>query len=265
MVTLRFTENGKDFPIPCSLLKSMAQACPDGQAGRDLGKALIALGIPSITGELLQKGFLTAEDRDAIWATGDTYLRRKLLKGHDFIADLTDAQAREIVEEDDVEMLESVGKWCEYLYPVFGGADRISGAAADNLMEHIRNHANASVRATLAKNIYTPQRFKPPLTEYIRNGYDMWTYPFAELSVEDVALYKGQPWEVLQDLAGRVGDIEDVEARKAVVTLLAHHPDPAVRLALANNGNAPRLAFELLAADADPEIAALAAEKLEKA
>lgn len=264
MVTIRFNENGKEFPIPCSMLKSMARVCPEAPVGRDLGKALIALGIPSITGELLHKDFLTAEDRDAVWSTGDTYLRRLLLRVRDFIAGLTDAQAREIVEEDDVEMLQTVGEWCEYLYPGREGGVRISGAAADSLMEHMRNHTNASVRAALAKNIYTPPRFKPALVEYIRNGYDMWTYPYAMLSVEDVALYKGQPWELLDDLAGRVDDIEDAEARKAVVTLLANHPDPAVRLALANNENAPRLAFELLAADGDPEIAALAAEKLEK-
>lgn len=263
MATIRLIKDGREFPLPHSMLKNMASACPDGPLGRELGRALLELGIPSVTEELLHKDFLAVEDRDAIWAVGDIDLRRRLLGFRDFLSQLTDAQAREIMEQDDAGMLQAVGEWCEYLYPGRDGGIRISGAAADRLMEHIRSHENAEVRGALAKNYYTPPRFNLPLAEYISNGYDMRGYPFAGLSVEEVALFKGRSRDMLETLAYHVHDIEDRETRKAAVTLLATHPDPEVRLALAENDDAPRLAFELLAADADPEIAALAAEKLE--
>lgn len=265
MATIRFTEDGKEFPITNSMLKSIARACPKGPLGKVLGSALIALGIPSVTEELLDGDFLTIEDRDAIWAAGDIDVRRRLIQDRDFLAQLTDIQAREIVEMDDVEMLQAVGRWNEYLYPARDGGFRISGAAADSLMEHIRNHENSSVRAALANNSITPLRFVPPLEECIRNNYEMRGYPIAALSEEEISLFKGKSREMLAVLAYRVEEIKDTAARNAAVTLLATHPDPEVRLALAENYEAPRLAFEMLASDTDPEIAALATEKLGKA
>lgn len=265
MATIRLIEGGKEFPIPHSMLKKLASECSEGPHGRELGRALLGLGIPSITEELLREDFLTAEDRDAIWASGDLDLRRQLLRDPDFLTRLTDAQAAEIVEQDDVEMLKVLGGWVERLYPGRDGGLRISGAAADRLIGHIRNHENASVRAELAENSFTPARFYPPLSEYLRNGYDMRSYPFAGLCAEDVALFQGQSRDVLEALAREVENIEDREARKAVIALLAVHPDPEVRLALAENEDAPRLAQELLAADPDPVIAGLAAERLANA
>ena len=265
MATIRLTEGGKEFPISHSMLKNLASGCSDDPHGRELGRALLDLGISSLTEELIRQDFLSAEDRDAIWAGGDLDLRRQLLREPDFLNRLTDAQAGEIVEQDDVEMLKAVADWAERLYPGRDGGMRISGAAADRLIGHIRNHENASVRAALAENSYTPPRFNPPLTEYLRNGYDMRSYPFAGLNVEDAPLFQGQSRHMLVALAREVADIEDKEARKAVVALLAAHPDPEVRLALAENDDAPRLAHELLAADADPVIAALASERLANA
>lgn len=265
MATIRFSEDGREIPLTHSMLKSLASGCPDGPLGEELARALIALGIPSITEELVKKDFLTPGERDAIWDNGDLDVRRQLLGESDFLTRLTDAQATEIMELDDVEMLRTLGHWVEYLYPGQDGGVRISGAMADRLVAHLRAHENASVRAALAENSLTPPRFYPPLAEYIRNGYDMRHYPFAGLSVADVALLEGRSREVLEALAWHVEDISDKEARKAAVALLAAHPDPQVRFALADNGSAPRHAHELLARDADPAIAALAAEKLETA
>lgn len=265
MASIRLTEGGREFPLANSMLKSLASNCPDSPLGEELARALIALGIPSLTEELVHKDFLTPEERDAIWERGDIDVRRELLRQRDFLSRLTDEQAREIVAQDDVEMLKNVGEWAEHIYPGREGGIRISGAAADMLMEHIHGHENASVRAALAENYYAPPRFYPPLAEYIRNGFSMRGYSFAGLRVEDVEALRGRSREVLVALGRNVDDIEDREARKAAVTLLAAHPDPEVRLALAENEKAPLLAHELLAGDADPEIAALAAERLTKA
>ncbi|MBD5538533.1 MAG: hypothetical protein HDQ94_00820 [Desulfovibrio sp.] len=262
MAIIRFTEGGKEFPLSHKLLMALAQNCTDGPLGAELGRALLSLGIPSLTEELVDKDFLTAAERDAIWENGDLDVRRRLLREEAFLSRLTDAQAREIVAQDDVEMLETVGEWSERLYPGREGGLRISGAVADMLIDHIRTHENASVRAALAENSWTPPRFYPPLEEYVRNGYRLRSYPFAALKVEEVDLLRGLSREVLKELAFRVGDIGETEARQAAVTMLAAHPDPDVRQALAENEGAPRLAHELLARDTDPEIAALAAQRL---
>lgn len=263
MATLRFTEGGREYPVPLSMLTGMAMVCPEGPVGEELGRAMLALGIPSVTEEVLNGSFLTADDRDAIWAAGDIDLRRDLVEEGDFLTRLTDAQARDIVEQDDMDRLKAVGQSAGLLDDAADGDGRISRAAADRLLEHIRSHKNVSVRAALAGSTNTPPRFSAPLAEYLRNGYELQCYPFAGLSAEDVALFRGRSRKTLEAVAQRLNVIEDCEARKAAVTLLATHPDPGVRLALAKWA-APGLAFELLADGADPEIAAVAAKVLEK-
>lgn len=265
MAIIRLTEGGREIPLTFSMLKALAENCPEGPHGEDLARELLALGIQSITGELIDKDFLSAGQRDAIWENGDLDIRRRLLRVSDFLSRLTDAQARDIVEQDDVEMLKAVAEWSERLYPGSDSGLRISGAAADSLMEHIRTHANPAVRAALAENLWTPPRFYPPLADYIRNGYDMRHYPFASLGVEDVAALAERSREVLKELARRVEDIADADARKAALSMLAAHPDPDVRLALAENADARRLAHALLVKDPDPGIAAMAAADLPEA
>lgn len=66
-------------------------------------------------------------------------------------------------------------------------------------------------------------------------------------------------------LAENVEEIARPKVLKGAVALFAAHPDPEVRHALAENDGAPRVALELLTQDADPERAAIARDKLEKA
>lgn len=266
MATIRFTEGGREYPIPHSMLTSMAMVCPEGPVGEDLGRAMLALGIPSLTQALLLAGFLTTEDRDAIWATGDIDLRRDLVEEEKFLSRLTDAQARDIMEQDDVDMLKAVGQSAGLLDDAADGDGRISRAAADRLLEHIRGHKNVSVRGALAQNPDTPPHLYPPLAEYIRNRYDIPAdYPLTDMGVEDVALFKGRSRALLEWLGCQVDQIEDEEAQEAAIRLVAAHPDPGVRLALVECEDTPGLALELLAGDPDPEIAAVMAEKLENA
>lgn len=265
MATIRLTDGGKEFTIPYSLLKSLAEHYPDGPQAAELGNALLELGIPSITEELVDKEFLTVEQRDAIWENGDVDVRRRLLHVSAFLSHLTDGQAREIVELDNVKMLETVAEWAEKLYPGDSGAMRLSGAAADMLINHIRTHENVNVRAALAENSGTPSRFYPPISEYVRNGYSLRWKTFEGASVEDIRALDAQQRTLLVALAENIEDISSVEARKAALAMLVAHPDPEVRLALVQNDAAPRHAFELLTKDAEPEIASIARAKLETA
>lgn len=263
MATLRLTECGKEFSFPYSLLKIIADRYPDGSQGAELGNALLDLGIPSITERLVDKKFLTVEQRDTLWDSGDVDVRRRLLHVEAFISHLTDAQAREIVEMDNVKMLETVAEWAEKLYPVRDGAKRLSGAAADMLIEHIRTHENMKVREALMKNISIPDKFCPPFSEYVKNGCRLVWHIFEDVTMEDIQALDGQSREVLVGLAENVEDISNPKVLKAAVIMLVAHPDPEVRLALVENDFAPRFALELLTQDTDPEIAAIAKDKLE--
>lgn len=264
MATIRLTDGGKEFSLPYSLLKSLAENLPDDPQAAELGNALLDLNIPSITEQMVDKEFLTVEQRDSLWNSGDVDVRRRLLHVTEFLCHLTDEQAREIVELDTVEMLETVAEWSEKLYPGRDGGVRLSGAAADRLINHIRTHENEKIRAALAENPDTPAKFCPPFREYIRNGYSRRWKVWEMISVEDIEALDGQSREILVDLAENVEGITSSEARRAAIEMIVAHPDPEVRLALARNEDAPCFAIEQLAKDTEPEIAGIARGKLEK-
>lgn len=166
-------------------------------------------------------------------------VRRRLVRVSEFLSHLTDDQVREIVELDDAKMLGNVAKWSENLYPGNGGAKRLSDEAADMLINHIRTHENMGVRAALAENSGTPPQFYPPFLEYVRNGYRLSWDLFEKVSVEDIRTLNGQSREILVAHSKSIEDVSSAEVRKAAITMLAAHPDPEVRLALAENEIAP--------------------------
>lgn len=265
MATIRLTDGGKEFPFQYGLLLTLASHYPDEPQYAGLAHALIGLGIPSITERLLDKEYLTVEQRDAIWDNGDIGVRRRLLHEQSFLSWLTDAQAKELVEMDDVNMLATVAGWAELLYPGRhgeGGAMRLSGAAADMLINHIRSHENARVRAALAENNCTPAKFYPPLSEYLKEDFSIKASRLDSVTVDDIQALNGQSRELLVIVAGNVECITNSEARRAAVAMLAAHPDPEVRLALVENQDAPRFAYELLSQDAEQEIASAAQRRL---
>lgn len=61
MATIRLTDGGKEFSLPYSLLKSLAENLPDEPHAAEFGNALLDLNIPSITEQLVDKEFLTVE------------------------------------------------------------------------------------------------------------------------------------------------------------------------------------------------------------
>lgn len=264
MATLRLTDGGKEFAFPYSLLKILADDYPDDPHCAELGNALLDLGIPSITERLVDKEFLTMEQRDAIWESGDVDVRRRLLHVVDFISRLTDAQARDLVEMDNVKMLETVGEWADELYPGPGERKRLLKASRDMLIKHIRTHKNVKVREALLNScVFFDKRYTAPLSKHIKNGCRLTWHIFEDATMADILALEGQSRKILVGLAENIEDISNPKVLKAAVAILAAHPDPEVRLALVKNDSAPRFALELLTQDADPEIAATAKDKLE--
>lgn len=64
-------------------------------------------------------------------------------------------------------------------------------------------------------------------------------------------------------MAANIEDINNKDAQKVLGEFLAHYPDPAIRLILAENRKAPKKLLAILAEDEDADVAAAAQNTLE--
>lgn len=257
--------NDRMFPVHYELLTVIAECVPEGTHYRRLVKALAALNVPSITSRLLEAAgeSLDQEDLDSLWASSGLDIRRSLVKMPRFVERLTDAQAQDIINTDDLKMLKSLANWPHLLYPAEGKsrATRLSGAMADTLLEHLAHSRYPEVCQTLADEEDTPFKFRPVFRECVEDGISV-EKVFPTILPEDIELLETVPIEALQTIAYNVERIGNREARKAVIGLLCKHPDPSVRFELARNTQAPKWALELLLRDIEPDVSQTARESL---
>ena len=68
--------------------------------------------------------------------------------------------------------------------------------------------------------------------------------------------------ETIIYIAKNIEEILDKNVRRTVATALIEHPDPSVRLALAENSSAPAYAIKALLSDPDIDVAATARREL---
>jgi len=262
MATITLTEGGKAYPINYNLLVTLAENLPEDRVYNELAAAMIDLGIPSITENLVSRESVTCKQRDALWESGNIDIRRALVKTDEFLAELTDQQAHDLMADNDVVSLKRVAAYCELLYPDGNNdqADRLSGETADELIKFMRNHEDSEVRQELAENLSTPTKFLPPLRDSIKHGSKQ--FNMKGMTDEDIPLLEGAPREVLENFGGYIEEIQDKGLRREVGKLLAVHIDPAVRIALAENENAPLGVLRLLLKDSEPDVVAAAKETL---
>ena len=265
MREVKLNVNGQDFPIHYQMLSMIAENMPDGKSYAPLVQALLGLDIPSITVSLIDNDTLTTTDLDRIWEKGDLDARRKLMDTATFRKNLTDAQAEEILRLNDSEMLETLARYVEELYPHENDkqAMRLSGKMADKLLESMANHPDFSVRKQLERNAQAPAKFKPTLAEMAKHGSLYWGSDISGLTMQDLEALKEIPLDSLKNIARNIEDIEDKGARAAVADWLCSSKDPAVRLELAENRRAPQAILRRLAEDADLDVANAARENLE--
>lgn len=102
MMYLRLHENGPEFPIGHDLLLGLVRGLSRRGSYPELVTALLELHIPSLSQHLLSRSILETEHLDHLWASGDLGVRRDLLDNMDFIRNLTDEQAEDIIKADDV-------------------------------------------------------------------------------------------------------------------------------------------------------------------
>lgn len=256
--------NGQAFPVHYRLLLAIAEHFPEDDHYGELARALAALNVPSVTENLIDSPQLTPQDRDALWAAGDADIRRDLVSTSAFLRHLTDAQAQDIIAADDPDMLESVARRSNRLYPDRAGRQgtRLSGALADALLERVAGSRYPVVRQTLAEHRNTPLKFRPSLRECMESGFSVRHGGFSDLQTEDIDLLGAAARETLLSLANEVESIEDDAARQRAIDLLCAHPDPSVRLELAENRQAPRSALRRLLGDAEPDVVMAARQSL---
>lgn len=266
MFDAKLIVNGQEFPIHYKMLNEIASNVPSSSHYAPLAQALLALGIPSITRELIGNDVLSVEDLDTIWEMGNIDLQRRLADVKTFRKNLTDAQAEQIISINDSAILKELARYAEDLYPMKGEkqAMRLSGKMADALLECMLNHADEGVRRRLGENAQAPAKFRPPLAEIARKGSLMWGTDVSGLTIEDLEVLKNTSLENLKTVASSVEDIEDRKARAEVIDFLCSCEDPEIRLELAENSFAPKSALRRLADDPDLDVAQAALDNLQE-
>lgn len=264
MVDAKLIVNGNEFPIHYKMLSVIADNLPDSRHYAPLAHALLALDVPSITLGLIRNDALSLDDLDAIWEKGDLDLRRRLVDENIFRSNLTDAQAEQIIAINDSEILKSLARYAERLYPDKGKkqAMRLSGKMADALLEFMANHSDGDVRRELAENYDVPAKFRPSFAEMVKMGIVIWHGLVDDMTQDDLDLLSISPLEILKTVANSVEDIKDSEVREKVIDFLCSHPDPAIRLELAENSAAPHSALRRLTEDSDLDVVQAAWDSL---
>lgn len=263
MMYLRLHENGPEFPIGHDLLLGLARALGRRGGYPDLVSALLELHIPSLAIELLDGSALETEHRDRLWASGDLEVRRALVDGMDFIRNLTDKQAEDIIEADDVFMLRRLAHWIELLEGDLS-EQRMSPARRDALWLHLRQHPDMRVLQALAANSALPDAIAIPVGERLRLGLTLNSSAFRSLRLDEIPALLTVSTSALINLARHVEDIPNQEVRHAVLEALLSFPDPAVRMELAGYTTEDAAILTRLLADTDPGVRAAARENLEE-
>lgn len=263
MMYLRLHENGPEFPIGHDLLLGLARALRRRGSYPELVTALLELHIPSLTIELLDGFALETEHRDRLWASGDLEVRRALVDDMDFIRNLTDEQAEDIIKADDVFMLCRLARWIELLEGDLS-EQRMSPARRDALWLHLRRHPDIRVLQALAANSALPDAIAIPLSERLRLGLDLNYSAFRSLRLDELpALLQASSSDLIA-LARKAENIPNQEVRHAVLEALLSFPDPAVRMELAESTTKDTAILTRLLADTDPGVRAAARENLEE-
>ena len=265
--------NQQEFPLHYKLLQIIAEMLPSEEHYAPLARAILSLQIPSITTNLISNGILGREDLDAIWESGNVDLRRALLEETPFRANLTDAQADEIMAANDTEMLGSLADNTEDFFMEEDGEEddymenddkpRLSRKKARELLEFLLNHADASLRKRVAENPYLPAQFRLPLQATLEKGYLLNQEHLRNLAMNEVDSLDGATQENLLTAARWIESVENRKAQEKLAKLLLKNNDPAVRLELAQNPQAPKSVLKELARDSEQDVAANAKYNLE--
>lgn len=262
MNNVQISINGQTFPLHYEIVLKIARNLPEAEYYRELARALVTLGLPSITTKVLY--LLEQQDLDKLWAAGNPEIRRSLADKYGFVENLTDAQAQDILDSDDPDLLVALAKRTKLLDPARTERHegRLSGAMAEALIQRITSSRHEEV-LKVREYWVTPPEFLPTFRESVEMGFNL-RHVYSKMQPEDIELLSRLTMEDLKWIACRAESIENETARQDVINLLCDHPNPSVRFHLAVNENIPKPILLRLASDAEPDVRWVAQRSLQR-
>ena len=257
-----------EFKVNFEFLISFTKSLPEEEKYSKLAARITALNIPSLTAALLEKdGLLTTESLDALWDMNDLNIQRSLVSNSQFMAYITNDQARRIMELDDGYIWNALAQNAEYLLdeiPFLETRIRLSEEMAMRLYESLRKLSVGLVQDTLDFNYQIPKKYWRPLSEYIKAGCRPQSMNVECADMDTVAALPDAAYRYLYVFAQSLQDIKDERAKKGVALFLLSQPDPYLRLELAENSSVPAWILERLISDEEPEVREAARKSLLK-
>lgn len=247
MADVKILIDGNAYPLSSEMLVSMARELPEGKEHAGLARALLALKSYELTSALIASAGLDQETLDNLWEQHEWLeIRKGLLENVDFLENLSDDQAEEILALENEELLDTLAENWDWdgVYSRHTNDDsktRLSLEMADMLAQHLlqspRRREEIVDRLMWRKMRGSRRRHSwPALSDVLkRRGGFQHCDPrfFLLLDTEDADfLAEMSPEEGWERFARFAEFIEDSEAQKQVFGLLASHPDPAVRAEL---------------------------------
>ncbi|MBQ7607705.1 MAG: hypothetical protein IJU76_07005 [Desulfovibrionaceae bacterium] len=236
------------------------------------GEEILKSGIPSLIKHILP--FLTVRERDDLW--GRSFDMSYILVGDfSFLYSINDTQARDIIGLNNPFISMKVAKYTdwrafeecfedeEYEIEIEDDEDdesyvrdftiRISKVMYHKLFKFIRSSRYPCVRNALISNQDIDPKYLPDLKDCLKLGIDVFNVRIIKTG-SDLDLIETCPSKVLVNIADNVHLIQDKKIRKCIVDMIIGHPDPEVRLALAENSMAPKKILEELLHDEEEDV-----------
>ena len=199
--------------------------------GIPLAKEIYKHKFPSL---IARAAWLLSNDEiDALWESNSTEMRRALCTSYDFLGEMSDKIADDIMSTDDIYLCRNVAQNMNWIdYAMWYDEDdpsqnrsstyRISIDKWRLFNKYFIEHTNPLVRIGMIRNQKSDPDFLPSLTECLNLG------------IEDfnVNIVKNLPVDILKHIASHTIELWDNNIKESIKKIIIEYPDPEVRLAL---------------------------------
>lgn len=125
--------------------------CDLENADPDLVSSLFELGHPLVQEAIIYTGLLNQNQRDRAWQQGNVKVCRKLIGQPEFIRELTNQQAEDIIALGDTHMLQTLAHKIHYLYTAWEEIEerRLTPGMRDKLLMYLMESHDKDVQRLL--------------------------------------------------------------------------------------------------------------------
>lgn len=278
MQNITLTLNGRKFRLGYRLLAAIAANFPAGEQSEEqyeqyhgIALAILSLGVPSLTEKLIACDALPLSTLHELWQNGPIQLHRRLLENRRMVATLTIEEAECIIRENDRQCLMSLARLSPllpWMWAMRDGITRTLPMQTWLLLGHMRRSEYQEVKRILYQkaaelNLFGGPFPPPSPLEAIACRVPLECISFRNLQPDELPLVMALSNSVLTALARAIDSIAHDRVRESCRELLSRHQDPAIRLAMIEGAGPLSPTLSLLAGDAEPDVASLAARRLE--